>query len=327
MIKLAISPGDPAGIGPDICIKAFGLKKNLDFIPVIFGDISLFESRSKALGINIEIKEYRGQKGLDSNAFWVFHYPLDKKVIPGQPDTHYGKLLIKILQDATNLTKKNEFQALVTGPINKELMNQSGIDFSGHTEILAEFTSTSKVIMMLANKNLKVALATTHVPLSMVPSLITREHLCESLIILNNELKDKWGCKEPLIKVLGLNPHAGDGGYIGEEDKQIIAPTIKYLNAKGLNVVGPVSADTAYLKKEDEKVDSYLAMYHDQGLPVIKTSGFGNSVNITLGLPLIRTSVDHGTAYDKAGKKEVDETSLLEASYLAFKLAKQNQCD
>tara|TARA_B100001123_G_scaffold83001_2_gene94689 strand:+ start:2367 stop:3350 length:984 start_codon:yes stop_codon:yes gene_type:complete len=327
MIKLAVSPGDPAGIGPDICIKAFGLKRDLEFIPIIFGDINLFESRAKALGINIEIKEYKGQKGLDSSIFWIFPYSLSKQVIAGQPDTHYGKLLIKILRDAVNLTKKNEFQALVTGPINKELMNKSGINFSGHTETIAEFTSTPKVLMMLASENLKVALATTHVPLSEVPSLITHEHLCESLTILNQELKDKWGCQKPLIKVLGLNPHAGDGGYIGQEDKKVIAPVIEYLKAKGLNVVGPVAADTAYLKKKDEKVDAYLAMYHDQGLPVIKTSGFGNSVNITLGLPLIRTSVDHGTAYEMAGKKEVDETSLLEASYLAFQLVKQNQSD
>jgi len=327
MIKLAISPGDPAGIGPDICIKAFGLKKNLDFIPVIFGDLGLFESRAKALDINIEIKEYKRQTDLDPNSFWISPYPLDKKVLPGKPDTHYGKLLIKILLEAANLTKKNEFQALVTGPINKELMNKSGIGFSGHTETLAEFTSTPKVIMMLANQNLKIALATTHIPLSEVPSQITYGNLSESLTILNRELKDKWGHQDPLIKVLGLNPHAGDGGYIGREDKEVIGPVIEHLKAKGMNLVGPISADTAYLKNEDEQVDAYLAMYHDQGLPVIKTSGFGNSVNITLGLPFIRTSVDHGTAYDMAGKKEVDETSLLEASYLAFKLANQNQCD
>ena len=178
--------------------------------------------------------------------------------------------------------------------------------------------------MMLTCDNLKVALATTHVPLSEVPKLITHERLCESLTILNNDLKLKWGYTNPCIKVLGINPHAGDGGYLGKEDQEIIAPAIEYLKAKGLNLIGPVSADTAFVGKNSEHIDAYLAMYHDQGLPVLKTSGFGNSVNVTLGLPFIRTSVDHGTAYDMAGKKDVDENSLLEAAYLAFNLATQN---
>ena len=178
--------------------------------------------------------------------------------------------------------------------------------------------------MMLTCDNLKVALATTHVPLREVPKLITHEPLCECLTILNNDLKLKWGYANPCIKVLGLNPHAGDGGYLGKEDQEIIAPAIEYLKAKGLNLIGPVSADTAFVRKNSEQIDAYLAMYHDQGLPVLKTAGFGNSVNVTLGLPFIRTSVDHGTAYDMAGKKDVDEKSLLEASYLAFNLATRN---
>ena len=185
-------------------------------------------------------------------------------------------------------------------------------------------SDTSKVLLMLTCDNLKIALATTHVPLSEVPKLITHEHLCECLTILNNDLQNKWGCSNPCIKVLGLNPHAGDGGYLGKEDQEVIAPAIEYLKTKGLNLIGPVSADTAFIGKDSEHIDAYLAMYHDQGLPVLKTVGFGNSVNITLGLPFIRTSVDHGTAYDMAGKKEVDENSLLEASSLAFNLATRN---
>ncbi len=324
MIKLAVSPGDPAGIGPDICIKAFGLNKDLDFSPIIFGDINLFKERAQNLEVDIQIQEYKGQKDLDGKSFWIFPYPLDVSVEPGESNSNYGGYLIKVLEDATNLTLKNEFDALVTGPLNKELINKAGISFFGHTEVLADLSNTPKVVMMLTCYNLKVALATTHVPLSEVPKLITHEHLCECLTILNNDLKLKWGYTNPCIKVLGLNPHAGDGGYLGKEDQEIIAPAIEYLKAKGLNLIGPVSADTAFVGKNSEQIDAYLAMYHDQGLPVLKTAGFGNSVNVTLGLPFIRTSVDHGTAYEMAGKKDVDEKSLLEASYLAFNLATRN---
>ena len=324
MIKLAVSPGDPAGIGPDICIKAFGLNKDLDFSPVVFGDINLFTERAKNLEVDIKIQEYKGQTDLDSKSFWILPYPLNAKVEPGEPNPNYGDYLIKVLEDATNLTLKNEFDALVTGPLNKELINKAGISFFGHTEVLADLSNTPKVVMMLTCDNLKVALATTHVPLREVPKLITYEHLCECLSILNSDLKLKWGYTNPCIKVLGLNPHAGDGGYLGKEDQEIIAPAIEYLKTKGLNLIGPVSADTAFVEKNSEHIDAYLAMYHDQGLPVLKTAGFGNSVNVTLGLPFIRTSVDHGTAYDMAGRKDVDENSLLEASCLAFNLATQN---
>ena len=324
MIKLAVSPGDPAGIGPDICIKAFGQNKNLNFTPVIFGDVDLFQERAQNLEVDVQVKEFKGQETLDDSSFWILPYPLEMKVEPGKPDPSYGDYLMKVLREATNLTLNKEFDALVTGPLNKELINKAGISFFGHTEVLAEISATSKVLMMLTCDNLKIALATTHVPLSEVPELITYEHLCECLTILNNDLQNKWGCSNPCIKVLGLNPHAGDGGYLGKEDQEVIAPAIEYLKTKGLNLIGPVSADTAFIGKNSEHIDAYLAMYHDQGLPVLKTVGFGNSVNITLGLPFIRTSVDHGTAYDMAGKKEVDENSLLEASSLAFNLATRN---
>ena len=325
MIKLAVSPGDPAGIGPDICIKAFGQNKNLNFTPVIFGDVDLFQERAQNLEVDVQVKEFKGQETLDDSSFWILPYPLEMKVEPGKPDPSYGDYLMKVLREATNLTLNKEFDALVTGPLNKELINKAGISFFGHTEVLAEISDTSKVLMMLTCDNLKIALATTHVPLSEVPKLITYEHLCECLTILKNDLQNKWGCSNPCIKVLGLNPHAGDGGYLGKEDQEVIAPAIEYLKTKGLNLIGPVSADTAFIGKNSEHIDAYLAMYHDQGLPVLKTVGFGNSVNITLGLPFIRTSVDHGTAYDMAGKKEVDENSLLEASSLAFNLATRNQ--
>ena len=286
--------------------------------------MDLFQERAQNLEVDVQVKEFKGQETLDDSSFWILPYPLEMKVEPGKPDPSYGDYLMKVLREATNLTLNKEFDALVTGPLNKELINKAGISFFGHTEVLAEISDTSKVLMMLTCDNLKIALATTHVPLSEVPKLITYEHLCECLTILNNDLQNKWGCSNPCIKVLGLNPHAGDGGYLGKEDQEVIAPAIEYLKTKGLNLIGPVSADTAFIGKNSEHIDAYLAMYHDQGLPVLKTVGFGNSVNITLGLPFIRTSVDHGTAYDMAGKKEVDENSLLEASFLAFNLATRN---
>ena len=286
--------------------------------------MDLFQERAQNLEVDVQVKEFKGQETLDDSSFWILPYPLEMKVEPGKPDPSYGDYLMKVLREATNLTLNKEFDALVTGPLNKELINKAGISFFGHTEVLAEISETSKVLMMLTCDNLKIALATTHVPLSEVPELITYEHLCECLTILNNDLQNKWGCSNPCIKVLGLNPHAGDGGYLGKEDQEVIAPAIEYLKTKGLNLIGPVSADTAFIGKNSEHIDAYLAMYHDQGLPVLKTVGFGNSVNITLGLPFIRTSVDHGTAYDMAGKKEVDENSLLEASSLAFNLATRN---
>ena len=324
MIKLAVSPGDPAGIGPDLCIKAFGSKQSFDFIPIIFGDKHLFQERAKNLGLDLQIKEYIGQEELDKESFWVLPCPLNMRVEPGRPDPNYAPYLINILKEATNKTLNKEFGALITGPLNKELINKAGITFFGHTEFLAKLSNTSKVLMMLVSEKLKVALATTHVPLIDVPKLITHKHLCDCLTILSKELKNKWCYKNPCIKVLGLNPHAGDGGYIGKEDQEIISPAVEYLKTKGFNLIGPVSADTAFTRKGSEKIDAFFAMYHDQGLPVLKSASFGNTVNITLGLPFIRTSVDHGTAYDMAGKKEVDENSLLEASFLAYKLATKN---
>ena len=197
-------------------------------------------------------------------------------------------------------------------------MNKAGVSFQGHTEVLAKVSKTQKVLMMLASNEMKVALATTHISIAEVPKVITRNHLLSCLTILRDDLRTKWNISNPCIKILGLNPHAGDGGFIGKEDQEIIEPLVSELNKKDFNIVGPVSADTAFIRKYDnQKIDAILAMFHDQGLPVIKTLGFGNIVNITLGLPFIRTSVDHGTAYDMAGRDQVDESSMLEAANLA----------
>ena len=324
MTKLAVSSGDPAGIGPDICIKAFGIKTELGYSPVIFGDPALFVERAKILQQKIDLQIYQGEDGasLSNKCFWVKPHNLKQSVVPGIPNASYAGYLMNLFEDAIRSTISNEFNGLVTGPINKELMNKGGVAFKGHTEVLAKISKSKKVLMMLSTKDLKVALATTHISLAEVPEMITRNNLLNCLTILRDDLRTKWNIKNPCIKVLGLNPHAGDGGFIGKEDQEIIAPLVSELNKEDFNIVGPVSADTAFIQKYDnQKVDAILAMFHDQGLPVIKTLGFGNIVNITLGLPFIRTSVDHGTAYSMAGNDQVDESSLLEAANLAALIA------
>ena len=324
MTKLAVSSGDPAGIGPDICIKAFGSKTELHYSPVIFGDPNLFKERAKALGQKIDLQIYRGENEelLSNNCLWIKPHDLKQSVKPGEPDVFYAKYLIDLFEDAIYKTISNEFNGLVTGPINKELMNKGGVAFQGHTEVLTRFAKDKNVLMMLATEDMRVALVTTHVSLAEVPEKITRSNLVNCLTILRDDLRTKWNIKNPYIKILGLNPHAGDGGFIGKEDKEIIAPLVSELNKKDFNIVGPVSADTAFIKKYDnQRVDAILAMFHDQGLPVIKTLGFGKIVNITLGLPFVRTSVDHGTAYDMAGNDQVDESSILEAANLAALIA------
>ena len=324
MTKLAVSSGDPAGIGPDICIKAFGSKTKLDYSPVIFGDPNLFKERAKILGRKVDLQIYQGESEelLSNNCLWIKPHDLKQSVKPGVPDIFYAKYLIDLFEDAIDKTISNEFNGLVTGPINKELMNKGGVAFQGHTEVLTKFAKDKNVLMMLATKDMRVALATTHVSLAEVPKMITRNNLFKCLTTLRDDLRTKWKIKSPCIKILGLNPHAGDGGFIGKEDQEIIAPLVSELNKEDFNIVGPVSADTAFIKKyDDQRVDAILAMFHDQGLPVIKTLGFGKIVNITLGLPFVRTSVDHGSADDMAGNDKVDESSMLEAANLAALIA------
>ena len=211
----------------------------------------------------------------------------------------------------------------MTCPINKEVINEGGISFTGHTEELAKLGKSKKVVMMLANQKIKVALASTHIPLKEVPDFISKSHIEEVISIIYASLKDYWNKNDPLIKVLGINPHASDGGYIGNEESEVIMPALQNLKEKGIDTIGPISADTAFLEDGTKKADAFLAMFHDQGLPVIKTMGFGETVNITLGLPFIRTSVDHGTAYDKAGLGNANESSLVAAMEMACSMSKK----
>ena len=330
MTKIAVSSGDPAGIGPDICIKAFGNKKILSYKPIVFGNIDLFIERAKQINQEIDIREYKGEEedSISNDFLWMVDKPIGVDISSSKPNPKSADYVINIFEESVNKTISKEFDALVTCPINKEIINEGGIPFTGHTEELAKLGKTNKVVMMLANQKIKVALASTHIPLNEVSDFINKGHIEEVVEIIHTSLRDYWNANDPLIKVLGINPHAGDGGYIGKEEKEVISPALQNLKEKGINTIGPISADTAFIEKDGtKKADAFLAMFHDQGLPVIKTMGFGETVNITLGLPFIRTSVDHGTAYDKAGLGSADESSLIAAMEMAFSMSKKNLKD
>ena len=330
MTKIAVSSGDPAGIGPDICIKAFGNKKILSYKPIVFGNIDLFIERAKQINQEIDIREYKGEEedSISNDFLWMVDMPTGVDISSSKPNPKSAKYIINIFEESVNKTISKEFDAIVTCPINKEIINEGGIPFTGHTEELAKLGKTNKVVMMLANQKIKVALASTHIPLNEVSDFINKGHIEEVVEIIHTSLRDYWNANDPLIKVLGINPHAGDGGYIGKEEKEVISPALQNLKEKGINTIGPISADTAFIEKDGtKKADAFLAMFHDQGLPVIKTMGFGETVNITLGLPFIRTSVDHGTAYDKAGLGSADESSLIAAMEMAFSMSKKNLKD
>lgn len=330
MTKIAVSSGDPAGIGPDICIKAFGNKKILSYKPIVFGNIDLFVERAKQINQEINIREYKGEEedSISNDFLWMVDKPIGVDISSSKPNPKSAEYIINIFEESVNKTISKEFDAIVTCPINKEIINEGGIPFTGHTEELAKLGKTNKVVMMLANQKIKVALASTHIPLNEVSDFINKGHIEEVVEIIHTSLRDYWNTNDPLIKVLGINPHAGDGGYIGKEEKEVISPALQNLKEKGINTIGPISADTAFIEKDGtKKADAFLAMFHDQGLPVIKTMGFGETVNITLGLPFIRTSVDHGTAYDKAGLGSADESSLIAAMEMAFSMSKKNLKD
>ena len=313
MTKFFISPGDPAGIGPEVTLKALSKNKKIQNNFVLAGDKNLYQDLISANNLDLNlIEEDSKEKGITFK-----HFPLEKEVSIGNPDIGNANYIIDILSHGALGCLKNDFKGLITGPINKELINQSGFEFSGHTEFLADISNVKKVVMLLMNTKLKIALLTTHVPLSKVPSLITKNNLEKTISIISEEFEKTWKIKNPSICLLGLNPHAGEGGYIGNEEEDILKP---FVNSSTKNVYGPISADTAFIEENINKYDVFLAMYHDQGLPVIKSMGFGNTLNVTLGLPFIRISVDHGTAYEIAGKNKADFSSMEEALKTSFSL-------
>ena len=309
--RLSVTPGDPAGIGPDITLAAFERSRELAQL-VIHAEPALMKARAALLGIDIDINDLSKQAFSD-NSLNVAPVPLGAPVAAGRPDVRNAGYVLATLEAALKACTGGETAGIVTGPVSKATIADSGVPFSGHTEWFAEKTGTPRVVMMLAAGNLRVALATTHLPLAAVPGAITAELLTETLQILNQDLQYRFGITSPRISVCGLNPHAGESGHLGREELDIIIPVMADLRHSGMNLTGPLPADTAFTPRALEDIDAVLAMYHDQGLPVLKHAGFGNAVNITLGLPIVRTSVDHGTAFDLAGTGKADPDSMLAA--------------
>ncbi len=313
MTKFFISPGDPAGIGPEVTLKALSKNKKIQNNFILAGDKNLYQNLISQNNLDLNLIE----EDSDEEGVIFKHFPLKNNVSIGNPDVGNTNYIIDILSHGALGCLKNKFKGLITGPINKELINQSGFEFSGHTEFLADIANVKKVVMLLMNKKLKIALLTTHIPLSEVPSKISKKNLENTISIISDEFENTWKIKNPSICLLGLNPHAGEGGYIGHEEEEILKP---FVNSSPKNVFGPISADTAFIEENMNKYDVFLAMYHDQGLPVIKSMGFGNTLNVTMGLPFIRISVDHGTAYEIAGKNKADFSSMDEALKTSFSL-------
>lgn len=316
---LAVTPGEPAGIGPEILLRFH--EAHPDFRILAVADPVLLEQVASDLGFSSTIQPW--QPGCDIAAGELNCYPvkLVHAARPGQLDPANATYVLETLRRATRLVQDGYADALVTGPVHKGIINDGGFPFSGHTEFLAQLGGVQQVVMMLAAPGLRVALATTHLPLRDVADAITPEKLESVIRITCAELKNRFDISSPRIQVLGLNPHAGEGGHLGHEDEEVITPVIRKLCSEGLDLQGPVPADTAFNPPRLERCDAVIAMYHDQGLPVLKHMGFGYSVNITLGLPFIRTSVDHGTALDLAGRGIADANSLYQAAVIAEKMA------
>ncbi len=321
--RIAITAGEPAGVGLDLC--AMLAHKAIAANVIVIADRNALLARAKALNINLKIQTYQaGQTPLTHTGtghLTVLHQATTNPVVAGKLDKANSDYILETLSTAIRGCQDNKFDAMVTAPIHKGIINKAGINFIGHTEFLAEQTNTEQVVMMLVGGGMRVALATTHLPITKVSAAITSESLTKIIRILHMDLKHKFGIANPHIIVAGLNPHAGEGGYLGDEEIKTITPILEKLRAEGMSLIGPTPADTMFSQKNIARADAFLAMYHDQGLAVLKYASFGEGVNITLGLPIIRTSVDHGTALDLAGKGNVEIGSLLAAINLAIELA------
>jgi 4-hydroxythreonine-4-phosphate dehydrogenase len=318
---VALTAGEPAGIGPDLC--ALLARETFPGRLVIVGDPRVIAERARARGIRFDAAAYRDRDS--ASAISVLDLPVRAAVIAGRLDRANSPHVLAILDRAIDGCMAGEFDAMVTAPVQKSILNDAGIPFTGHTEYLAARTGTPLVVMLLVGGGLRVALATTHLALSEVPRAITRERLEAIVRILDHDLRARFGIARPRILVAGLNPHAGESGYLGREEIEVITPAIEALVRDGLAVTGPFPADTLFTPRVLEGGDAALAMFHDQGLPVLKHAAFGEAVNVTLGLPIIRTSVDHGTALDRAGAGDVDAGSLREAIALAFEMASRSR--
>ncbi|MGT3288071.1 4-hydroxythreonine-4-phosphate dehydrogenase PdxA [Yersinia enterocolitica] len=319
--RIVITPGEPAGVGPDLVIAL--AQQDWPVELVVCADPALLLARASQLNLPLQLREYQQDKpalAQLAGTLTILPVKIATEVIPGQLDVKNSHYVVETLAKACDGAISGEFAALVTGPVQKSIINDAGIPFIGHTEFFADRSHCSRVVMMLATEELRVALATTHLPLLAVPRAITQASLHEVISILDNDLKTKFGISQPQIYVCGLNPHAGEGGHMGHEEIDTIIPALDALRQQGINLIGPLPADTLFQPKYLQHADAVLAMYHDQGLPVLKYQGFGRAVNITLGLPFIRTSVDHGTALELAATGTADVGSFITALNLAIKM-------
>ena len=319
---LALTTGEPAGIGPDITIQIAQQQHSARLVAI--ADPDLLCERAEQLKLPLTIRSYLlGQPNpvLPAGALYVSPVKLNAACTPGILNPANAGYVLETLRVAAQGCLDKRFDAMVTAPVHKGVINDAGIPFSGHTEFLAEYTQTRQVVMMLATRKLRVALVTTHLPLANVARAITPDLLTRVLTILHHDLVNKFGIAHPRILVCGLNPHAGEGGHLGREEIEVIEPVIQALRNDGMQLTGPLPADTLFTPKYLDQADAVLAMYHDQGLPVLKYAGFGQALNVTLGLPIIRTSVDHGTALDLAGTGTADTGSLQVAIEQAMIMA------
>jgi 4-hydroxythreonine-4-phosphate dehydrogenase len=323
---IAVASGEPAGVGPELCLRLAG--QDIGARLVIVADRELLQQRARQVGLSIRFAEYAVEtktNDVAAGGLEVLHVPLAAASQAGRPDAANARYVLALIDRAIDGCRSGEFAGMVTAPVHKAAINAAGVPFTGHTEYLAGKTGTARVVMMLVGGGLRVALATTHLALAQVPAAITRADLTATLRILHAELRAKFGILSPRILVAGLNPHAGEGGYLGHEEIEVIAPALDALRAEGMLLTGPLPADTLFTPHHLEQADCALAMYHDQGLAVLKYASFGQGVNVTLGLPFIRTSVDHGTALDLAGSGRADPGSLFAAVQLAADLAGRNR--
>jgi len=324
--RVVITPGEPAGIGPDLVVQL--AQRSWPVELVICADASVLEARAKQLNLPLTLLPYQAENAplpQEAGTLTLLPVPLRTPVIPGQLSTENGHYVVETLARACDGCLSGEFAALITGPVHKGVINDAGVAFTGHTEFFEERSHSAKVVMMLATEELRVALATTHLPIKAISDAITPDLLRDVITILHHDLRTKFGIADPHVLVCGLNPHAGEGGHMGTEEIDTIIPVLEEMRAKGMNLSGPLPADTLFQPKYLDHADAVLAMYHDQGLPVQKYQGFGRGVNITLGLPFIRTSVDHGTALDLAGQGKADVGSFITALNLAIKMIVNTQ--
>ena len=324
--RIAVTTGEPAGIGPELCVTLAA--RELDCELVCLGDTTLLDERARLTGSSAALRPYAAHaQGAEAGqrhqpgTLLVEHSPLRSPSEPGRLDRRNAPYVLGLLDRAIDGALAGEFDAIVTAPVHKGIINDAGVAFLGHTEYFAQRAHVARPVMMLTTGKLRVALATTHLPLKAVSAAITVDSLCETVTILVRDLTRRFRIGTPRIAVCGLNPHAGEGGYLGDEEQRVIGPAIERLKGQGLHVEGPLPADTVFVPHVLNGFDAVLAMYHDQGLPVVKHVGFERAVNVTLGLPFVRTSVDHGTALDLAGTGRAESGSLAAAVQLALELA------